>query len=162
MDIALESVLASNAQVHLLAQPAYDAMLSLKVYPATGLGAVAVPCRVDPSLRLVVAGFGWLRQGLQELPVLRLSESLSDQQIEELAWGDIAGCIDVLRAQNHGKARLLSAIARGCPASLLARMGIPASRDLTQLRRQLKLRPRDMEQPTSLSIFEQAKAKLRG
>lgn len=162
MDMTLESVLASNAQVHLLAQPAYDAMLSLKAYPAMGLGAVAVPCSVDPSLRLVVAGFGWLRQGLQEIPVLTLSESLADQQIEALAWGEIAGCVDVLRAQNEGKARLLSAIARGCPTSFLVRMGIPASRDLTRLRRHLKLRPRDVEQPTSLSIFEQAKAKLKG
>lgn len=162
MNMALESVLASNAQVHLLAQPAYDAMLSLKAYPAMGLGAVAVPCSADPSLRLVVAGFGWLRHGRQDIPVLTLSENLSDQQIEALAWGDIAGCVDVLRAQSGGKARLLSAIARGCPTSLLARIGVPASRDMTHLRRQLKLRQRDVGPSLSMSIFEQAKAKLRG
>src|SRR5690606_27384853 len=101
MKMSLERVLASNAQEHLLAQPAYDAMLSFKAYQAMGLGAVAVPCSVDPSLLLVVAGFGWLRQGRQEIPVLRLSERLSDQQIEALAWGEIAGCVDVLRAQNE-------------------------------------------------------------
>lgn len=150
---------AADLKVHPVVRAAYEALLALGELPVTGMGAYAVRSGITEAGLFVVSGFGWLHLTADHVPILELPSDFAANKIEALAWREVASCLAVLRTTSTERADLLRMIAAGCPRDSLGLMGIPASRDLTPLRRKLKLRPSDMEQPAQPSIFEQARAK---
>ncbi|WP_273691785.1 hypothetical protein [Ketogulonicigenium vulgare] len=140
-----------------MAQPAYDVLLTGGVLPAIGMGAWAI---VKNRRFLIFGGFGWLHIQEEDVPVVELPPETPDDQLRALAWREVAASLAHMRLTVEARVRMIKALAQLCPPEALSLVGLPASRDLTALRRQLKLRPTQLEKLETPSIFEQAKARL--
>ena len=145
----------STLTLHPHAAPAHDALLQLVRPAPTSLGAVVLQ---DHDLWMVVAGFGWLHAGLDELPVIQIETHPDRGWIEEIAWREVDLAMRTLSARPQARRRFVSTVSRQCPDALRTLFDLPASRDVTALRRRAGLRS---EQPIDpVGVFETARAQL--
>jgi|GEM_PF-3413911 len=160
MQISYRLANIEDIQVHPRARAAYDVIVVLGDIPTSGLGAYGMSSSADETGFWVVSGFGWLRRGDERVPILELPDDFDECRIEALAWAEVASCLTAMRASPSERAAVLRAIAAGCPRNMLGLFDVPATRDMTTLRRKLKLRLSATDLPEPRSVFQQAKDKL--
>lgn len=145
----------SALTLHPHAAPAHDALLQLVRPAPTSLGAVVLH---EHGRWQVVAGFGWLHEGLDEIPVQHIEERPDRSWIEEIAWREVDQAMRTLSARPQARRRFVSAVSRQCPDALRTLFDLPASRDVTSLRRRSGLR---LERPMApAGVFDTARARL--
>lgn len=110
----------------------------------------------DGTPRLAVAGLGWLHAEQEQIPVLELPEQLGINDIQLLAWRDTAAQLRGLAALPEQRVAFAKALAERCPDRLLGLFDLPRSRDVTSLRRLLRLRRERFEDPPEVDVFKDA------
>lgn len=148
------SALRTSFRIHPLAEAAYDVLLTLGIPAASGLGLCVSAPNADQGLpALAVAGFGWLHCGEEVIPVVDLPSQATPAELRRLAWREVAAQVHALSAAPGLRAKFLMALSQHCPREELGLLGLPASRDVTQLRRRFHLRRERLEPEPERDVF---------
>ena len=105
---------------------------------------------------LAVAGFGWLHCAEDVIPVVELPAQTTPAQLRQRAWREVAAQLTPCAATSEQRASFLMALSQRCPREELGLFDLPASRDVTQLRRRLRLRRERLEQTSETDVFTEA------
>lgn len=148
--------LGASFKIHPAAQAAYD--VSLAIGPPLPSGPCLWVSRpgTDGTPRLAVAGLGWLHAEQERIPVLELPAQLGVNDIQLLAWRETAAQLRGLSACPEQSVAFVKAVADRCPERLLGLFDLPRSRDVTALRRRLRLRRARFETPPEVDVFKDA------
>ena len=147
----------SSFQIHPLALAAYDVLRRLGIPEVWGPGlCVSAPDAAQGLPSLAVAGFGWLHCTEDVIPVLELPAQTTPAELRKLGWREVAAQLTPCAATSEQRASFLMALSQRCPREELGLFGLPASRDVTQLRRRFRLRRERLEPKPEPDVFTEA------
>ena len=145
--------LETPLRVHPRAAGALDALAALGGRPIRIGAARAV---ADPGGPLVFAGLAWLLVRDRTVPLV-LEENFGDCYIEEYAWAEVQGIVELLSASVEARRDLALAVAANAPDEKLPDFGLTGLRDPLQLMIDLGIPPRARDPQPGPSVFERAR-----